>query len=346
VIGADLRNEPRGAATWGGSNSADDWHAAAELGGNAILGIDPHWLTFVEGINYGLDLSKVSSLPITLNVANQLVYSVHDYPWDFSGLTNYDSWAGDIQSQWGYLVGRDPLWIGEFGTCNTASSCVSGSSGNGPWFTYITRFLRYHNVNWSYWPLNGTESDGLSGQGRTYGAVETYGVLNTSWNGAALPAMLSDLQAIQPACPASPLANGTYYIKNRYSGDVIDIPQGNTTEGTDLEQWPQNNGTNQQWKLTSLGCGLYEITSVEDGQALEVNGQSTSAGSSIDEWDYWGGGNQQFLISKNSAGYYTITNLNSMDLVEDPGSSGTAGTLLDQWPSNGGTNQQWSFTAG
>ncbi|MBO0801727.1 MAG: cellulase family glycosylhydrolase [Nocardiopsaceae bacterium] len=343
VIGADLRNEPRGSAAWGGSNSAYDWHAAAQTGGNAVLGVDPHWLIFVEGVNYSLDLSGVSSLPVKLNTANQLVYEAHDYPWDFSGDTTYDSFASKIQSQWGYLAGKVPLWIGEFGTCNTGSGCVSGTSANGAWWTFITRYLKYHDVNWSYWPVNGTESDGLSGQGRTFGATETYGILNTSWDGAALPAMLSGLQADQPACPSSPLANGTYYIKNRGSGDVIDIPKNSTTEGQALEQWPSNDKANQQWKLTQLGCGVYEITSAMDGQAMDVNGQSTSAGGSIDQWPYSGGGNQQFIITKNSSGYYTITNLNSMDLVEVPGSSNTAGTLLDQWPSNSGNNQQWSF---
>ena len=343
VIGADLRNEPRGAASWGGS-PAGDWHAAAQQGGNAILGIDPHWLIFVEGVNYGTDLSGAASLPVTLSVAGQLVYSVHDYPWDFSNLTDYDSWAGDIQSQWGYLVGKYPLWVGEFGTCNTSNSCVSGSSGDGLWFGFITRFLRYHNVSWSDWAVNGTESDGLPGQGRSYGTTETFGLLNPQWNGASLPGLLSGLQGIQHACPASPVASGTYYIANRSSGDVIDIPGGSKAQGTGLDQWPLNHGTNQQWKLTSLGCGLYEITSVSDGQAMEIYNQSTSAGGHVDQWGYWGGGNQQFLITRNPAGYETITNLNSMDLVEDPGFSGTAGTKLDQWPSNGGANQQWTFT--
>jgi endoglucanase len=345
VIGADLRNEPRGDATWGGS-SADDWPAAAQQAGDDILSIDPHWLIFVEGVNYALDLSGVASLPVTLSVPDQLVYEVHDYGYDFSDLTDYDSWADDIESDWGYLVGTVPLWVGEFGTCNTASTCVSSTSDadNGLWYSFVTRFLQYHDVSWSYWPVNGTESDGLAGQGRTYGATETYGILNTSWDGAALPALLSSLQEIQPTCSSAPLTNGTYYITNRYSGDVIDIPQGSTTEGTDLDQWPINHGTNQQWDLTSVGCDLYEISSAEDGEALEINGQSTSDGGSVDEWDYWGGGNQQFLISANSSGYYTITNLNSMDVVEDPGFSGTAGTLLDQWAANGGTNQQWSFT--
>ena len=49
VIGADLKNEPHGQATWG-DGSATDWRAAAQRGGNAVLGIAPHWLIVVEGI--------------------------------------------------------------------------------------------------------------------------------------------------------------------------------------------------------------------------------------------------------------------------------------------------------
>jgi endoglucanase len=348
VIGADLRNEPRGAAAWGGSSSSVDWHAAAQQGGDAVLGVDPHWLIFVEGTNYGLDLSGAGGLPVTLSVASQLVYSVHDYGFDFSGLTNYDSWASATGSDWGYLVGKVPLWVGEFGTCNTASTCVSSTSSgdNGLWFSFLTRFLRYHGVSWSYWALNGTESDGLPGQGRSYGATETYGVLSPGWSAAASPALLASLQSIQPGCPAGPLASGTYTIKNRGSSDVIDIPQASATEGTRLDQWPANGGSNQRWQVTGLGCGLYSITAVSDGQSMDISGQSTANGAAVDQWPYWGGGNQQFLLTRNSAGYYAITNLNSMDVVEVPGSSTTAGTALDQWGGNGGSNQQWSFTAG
>lgn len=346
VIGADLRNEPRGSAAWGGSDPSVDWHAAAERGGNAVLGTDPHWLIFVEGTGFAHDLAGVASLPVTLSVPDQVVYSVHDYGFQHSGVTSYDSWVAQIQPDWGYLVGKVPLWVGEFGTCDTAATCVSStdSAQNGLWFSVVTRYLRDHDLDWSYWALNGTQSDGLPGQGRTYGAPETYGMLSTSWNGPALSALASSLQQIQPACPAGPLVSGTYYITNRNSGDVVDIPGSKTTEGTELEQWPRNGGSNQQWRLTSLGCGLYSITSAEDGESVDISGQSTSQGARVDEWDYWGGGNQQFAITQNSSGYYTMTNINSVDVVEVPGSSTTAGTLLDQEGTNGGTSQQWSFT--
>lgn len=346
VIGADLRNEPRVGATWGGSNASVDWHAAAQRGGNAVLGVAPHWLVFVEGTGYAHNLSGVASLPVVLSVPNQVVYSAHDYGFQHSNVTSYDAWVADIQSDWGWMVGKDPLWVGEFGTCNTAAACVSSqnTSDSGYWFAIIARYLRYHNLDWSYWPLNGTESDGLAGQGRSYGVTETFGVLNPNWSAPALPALVTGLQAIQPTCPAAPLASGTYYITNRHSGDVIDIPGKSATQGTGLDQWPLNHGTNQQWTVTSLGCGLYSITSVLDGQSVDIAGQSVSQGAKVDQWAYWGGGNQQFIVTRNADGFYTFASINSTDVVEVPGGSTTAGTKLDQWGANGGANQEWSFT--
>ncbi len=56
VIGADLHNEPRGAATWGDGNPRTDWRLAAERGGNAILAVNADWLIIVQGVErYGND---------------------------------------------------------------------------------------------------------------------------------------------------------------------------------------------------------------------------------------------------------------------------------------------------
>jgi endoglucanase len=198
VIGADLRNEPRGTATWGGSSSTD-WHAAAELGGNAVLSVNSKLLIFVEGINYALDLSGASSLPVTLNTADRLVYEAHNYDQDYSGLTSYSDYVSIITPKFGYLISGSnpqPLWIGEFGTCNTNTDCVSStdSSDNGYWFGFLTEWLGDNDVDWTYWAINGTES---TGSGRTYDAQETYGVLNTSWNGSDSSALTSALKAIE-----------------------------------------------------------------------------------------------------------------------------------------------------
>ena len=345
VIGVDLRNEPRGAATWGGSSSTN-WQAAAELGGDAVQSVDSKLLVFVEGTNYATDLADAASLPVRLNVADHVVYSAHDYGFDTT-VTSYNEWVSKIEPKWGYLVGKVPLWVGEFGTCNTSDDCVSsGSTADlGKWFAIFTRYLRYHNLNWSYWAVNGTKSDGAAGQGISYGETETYGILNTRWDAASRASLLAGLQTIQPSCPAGPLASGTYYIKNSRSGDVVDIPEFKSAQGTDLDQWPGNGGVNQKWKIASLGCGLYSIKSAMDGESIDINGQSTANGAKVDQDDYWGGGNQQFIIARDSAGSFTIASINSLDPIEVPGSSTKAGTLLDQGAANGGTNQQWTFTS-
>jgi endoglucanase len=197
VIGVDLRNEPRVTATWGGSQTTD-WHGAAERGGNAVLSVNPNLLIFVEGVNYATDLSGAADLPVDLQVSNQLVYSAHDYGFDYSGLTGYNDWFNSITPRWGYLAtgaNPQPFWLGEFGTCNTSASCVENV-----WFTSITEFVKQQAVNWSYWPINGTESTGMT---RTFGAPETYGVLNQSWNGQALFNLTAALRELQlPSPPA------------------------------------------------------------------------------------------------------------------------------------------------
>ncbi|HEY2579815.1 MAG TPA: cellulase family glycosylhydrolase, partial [Streptosporangiaceae bacterium] len=340
VIGVDLRNEPRGTASWGGPAPAD-WQAAAVAGGDAVQSVDPHLLIFVEGVANAGDLSGVASLPVDLTVAGHVVYEAHDYGFWQSESDSYDAWVARIQPKWGYLAGRYPLWVGEFGTCNTSATCVASSSPSlGLWFGYLTRFLAYHDVNWSYWAVNGTQSPG---RGRTYGVREPYGVFNTAWTGPANPGLLSALQGIQPACQPGPLASGTYYIANARTHQVIDIPGFSAANGAGLDQWPLNHGANQRWKVTARGCGLYSITSVLNGQAMEVAGQSTANGAGVDEWSYWGGGNQQFIIGCNVTGSCTIASLNSLDDLEVPGSSMKPGTLLDQWDGNGGTNQEWRF---
>lgn len=183
VIGADLRNELRGRATWGGS-PITDWHAAAERGGNAVLSVNPNMLIIVEGINYALNLTGIASLPVKLSVPNHLVYSAHDYPWDHNGAITEAALFQTLDKAWGYIVtpGQPytaPVWVGEFGNCHTSPSCITGF-----WLSGFRDYLDQHDLDWSWWAINGTEARGTS---RTFGADETYGILNPYWSAAAIP---------------------------------------------------------------------------------------------------------------------------------------------------------------
>src|SRR4029453_14366913 len=117
VIGADLHNEPHGAACWGCGDLANDWRLAAERAGNAILAVNPNWLIVVEGIenassgNYwwGGNLSNAGASPVRLNQAGRLVYLPHDYPsslyqQEWFSDPNYPNNLPAVWDQnWGYL---------------------------------------------------------------------------------------------------------------------------------------------------------------------------------------------------------------------------------------------------
>jgi endoglucanase len=87
VFGADLKNEPHGAAAWGGTNTSRDWAAAAERLGDALHGVNPRLLVFVGGIEAttrfpafnGGNLEWAAARPIRLRVPDKVVYSPHVY---------------------------------------------------------------------------------------------------------------------------------------------------------------------------------------------------------------------------------------------------------------------------
>ena len=180
VIGFDLHNEPHN-GTWGGGG-ATDWARAAERAGNAALAVNPDLLMFVEGVgtyqgqNYwwGGNLMGVKDRPIVFNVANQLVYSPHDYPNSVFPQTWFqtaDFGAGlpaVFRKAWGFIYEENiaPIYIGEFGTklqdpkdaiwLEAITSYISGDLDNNG-----TKDIAAGNqgINWTYWSWNPNSGD-------------------------------------------------------------------------------------------------------------------------------------------------------------------------------------------
>jgi endoglucanase len=164
VVGADLSNEPHGAATWGDDNPATDWRLAAERAGNAILDVNPDWLIIVEGIQHiggdtywwGGNLSAAALAPVRLSRPERLVYSAHDYGPDESG----QSWLqapdfpanlpGVWRSHWAYLQqdGVAPVLVGEFGGRSI------GADPEGLWQRSLISFLKQGGFSYTYWVWN------------------------------------------------------------------------------------------------------------------------------------------------------------------------------------------------
>jgi len=197
VVGADLRNELRSGATWGGNDPRLDWHAAAERGGNAVLAQNPRLLIMVESPEYSTNFAGFDKLPVSLKVANRLVYSPHAYNIEGHSFSSYEELKQVYDARAGFLLNSEPavpIWVGEFGACQTMD-CGATSD----WFKLYIRYLKEHElVSWSYWPLNGTQS---SGQRRKYDTVEDYGLLSTDYRKIAAPKIVELLKTIEDGAP-------------------------------------------------------------------------------------------------------------------------------------------------
>jgi endoglucanase len=196
VIGADLKNEPHGPATWG-TGGPTDWRRAAERAGNAVTAIAPRWLIVVEGIEgrvpgqqlethwWGGNLEGVRRAPVRLSRPGRLVYSPHEYgpgvfpqPW-FSRPDMARVLADRWQEGFGYIAeqGIAPILVGEFGGREVGTDTVEGR-----WQRQFLDYLGERAFSWTYWALNPNSGD-------------TGGVLADDWTSvnAAKMALLRDL---------------------------------------------------------------------------------------------------------------------------------------------------------
>ena len=137
--------------------------------------------------------------------------------------------------------------------------------------------------------------------------------------------------------------DGTYEIVGAGSGDALDATGQGTANGTAIEQWPWNGGTNQQWTLAQNSDGYYTITGVQSGRVLDIMNLTTWPGTQLELWDANGGTNQQWLIRPVGNGTYAIESRLDGNVLDVGSASTSAGAVIDQWPSNGGTNQQWKL---
>ena len=132
-------------------------------------------------------------------------------------------------------------------------------------------------------------------------------------------------------------SNGaTREIVGTGSSKCLDVPNQTHTDGTQLELYTCNGGSNQEW----VYAGNKELVVYPANKCLDVSGQSTSPSAKVDMYTCNGGANQQWNLNSNG----TITGVQSGLCLDAKGAATANGTLIEIYTCNGGSNQKWSLS--
>jgi endoglucanase len=317
VIGFDLRNEPHTpagdtyaqGATWGSGDTSTDVRLAYEQAGNAILAADSSALIFCEGISefpdssassgfdgtwWGGDLQGVAQFPVVLSSPGHVVYSAHDYgpnlfqqTW-FNSSTTPASLDAVWNKYWGYIYsqGTAPVWVGEFGTDNTASDVESSAAGSqGQWFQSLVSYIKSNPwMGWTYWALNGEDSyDLLDGN---YDPTPVSSLKQSLLAGIQFPLPgagngTPPPTSPPPTTPPPASLSCAYSVTNSWSGGfqgqvvISDTGTAATSGWTVSWTWPGGQQINSDWN------GVFTASGASVSVANEPYNGSIAPGGSV-----------------------------------------------------------------
>ncbi|SDN22825.1 endo-1,4-beta-xylanase [Halogranum gelatinilyticum] len=139
------------------------------------------------------------------------------------------------------------------------------------------------------------------------------------------------------------VATGTYRITNVNSGKSLDVANGSTSDGANVQQYSYGGGSNQQWNVEETSSGVYRIENVNSGKSLDVANSSTDDGANVQQYTDYGNDNQRFELHDQGNGQYHIQPVHSDKAVEVSNSSTSDGANVQQWSWSGNGNQLWTF---
>ncbi len=259
--------------------------------GNAIQAVDPGALIIAEGpqewggtllngkpgIAPDGDLTMAGSKPVTLNVANKVVYSDHEYPSNIGGEPHNSGplYVQQMNQDWGYLETENvaPVWVGEMGASLDGTNGALQDDRN--WANTIVPYLNGEDVKQGGPPFSGNQQP-VPTDWWTIGYLpgEDPDGYFASWNGNPIPPNAAQKPVVTKLAPrntgAALVQSGSVPSDNNAS--MISASSGNVAlAGNDLYLLTSSGAT-----LAVSGSGD-QISTVPfaNGVTLDDRGQGT-----------------------------------------------------------------------
>ncbi len=142
---------------------------------------------------------------------------------------------------------------------------------------------------------------------------------------------------------------GAYFVKNMNSHYYLDMPNGVTTNGTQIVQYGFHGGTNQQFQIKHLGNWIYSIRSISSPtrSAVEVRNGSTAENERVQLYDIPNDFHStvQWKIMPIGNGAYRVysycTNFQKLMAIQNASTS-MSGVTIQKTPSSSKA-ENWAF---
>lgn len=138
-----------------------------------------------------------------------------------------------------------------------------------------------------------------------------------------------------------------YRIRNAYSGKYLEVKGAIDANGTKVQQYQYNGGSNQIWKFTKDAGGTYNLwTVLGSGQRrLDIDAGKTTAGANVQIYSPNSTNAQKFILEYAGGNAYRIIPKHAPNMAVAPSSTSTGNSILLvlQPKSTSATDQLWYF---
>lgn len=142
------------------------------------------------------------------------------------------------------------------------------------------------------------------------------------------------------------LSGVSYFVTNQFNGKALDLTDGKTDDGTQIQQWDFRGGSQQEWRFVAVDDTYCKILSMKDeSKCIAIAGSDGMNGLNVELQTYTGADNQLFRIVQDGA-FCGIASKCSGDTagLDVFDWSTENGGMINQWELWGGACQMWKLT--
>ena len=140
------------------------------------------------------------------------------------------------------------------------------------------------------------------------------------------------------------LADGTYTIQSSVNSRyVLDIANGSTASGANVQLYQSNDTPAQQFKVTHDSQGYVTFTNVKSGKVLDVYNGTAKNGNNV--WQFTSNNSraQKWIVRKDGNGYSIISALNSNYVLNIANGKAYNGNNVELYSYSGSSSNLWLF---